>query len=112
MLALAVTVEAIRNAIHAGQWRSSSHARFNAVARHIAEAELVATIAGGEIIEDYPTDPRGASALVLGHAPGGRPLHVVCTMDPGGTLLVITAYEPRMPWWTDERTRTPKGGST
>ncbi len=108
---MAMTIEAIRTAIHAGRWRSSSHARFNAVARHIADTELLAALAGGEIIEDYPTDPRGASALVLGHGAGGRPLHTVCTLDPGGTVLIITAYEPQMPWWTDERTRKPKGGS-
>jgi hypothetical protein len=106
-----VTIEAIRQAVQAQRWRMSGHARFNAVARHIAETELLASLAGGEIIEDYPTDPRGASALVLGHAPAGRPLHAVCTLDAGGTLLIITVYEPQMPWWTDERTRSPKGGS-
>jgi len=64
-------------------------------------------LANGEILEDYPDDPRGPSALVLGHSNVGRPLHAVCAFDPSGTLLVITVYEPERPRWRDERTRNP-----
>lgn len=106
---MAVTIDAIRIAVRAGRWRLSTHARLNAVARHIVESELLAALGDGEIIEDYPADPRGASALVLCTEPGGRSLHAVCTIDPGGTLLIITTYEPQAPWWTDARTRKPKG---
>ncbi len=109
---MAVTIDAIRTAIQANQWRFSTHARYNAVARRIIEADLLAALGTGEIIEDYPTDPRGASALVLCTGAAGRPLHAVCTIDPGGTLLIITTYEPEAPWWVDTRTRTPKGGNT
>ncbi|WP_231967983.1 DUF4258 domain-containing protein [Thermanaeromonas toyohensis] len=32
-------------------------------------------------MEEYPEDPRGASCLVLGRTPDGKPLHVVCGFD-------------------------------
>jgi hypothetical protein len=32
-------------------------------------------------------------------------------LDPSGTLLVITVYEPEPPNWLDERTRNPAGGA-
>ena len=31
---------------------------------------------------------------------------LVCAFDPGGTLPVITVYEPELPWWLDERMRS------
>jgi hypothetical protein len=71
----------------------------------LAKPELAQALLAGQIIEDYPADPRGASALVLGHTAAGRPLHAVCGFDPGGDLLLITVYEPSMPWWRDEHTR-------
>ncbi|HEY8692656.1 MAG TPA: DUF4258 domain-containing protein, partial [Chloroflexota bacterium] len=86
-------------------------ARERAGKRRIGDEELVGILADGEILEDYPEDPRGPSALVLGHASAKRPLHVVCAFDPSGTLLVITVYEPEPPNWLDERTRNPAGGA-
>ncbi|MGI9861522.1 DUF4258 domain-containing protein [Moorella naiadis] len=64
-----------------------------------------AVLAHGEILEDYPNDPRGPSALVLGYAENGRPLHAVCAFDPSGILLIITVYEPEPPKWENARTR-------
>ena len=34
--------------------------------RMITTAEVASVIASGEVIEEYPTDPRGASCLLLG----------------------------------------------
>ncbi len=98
----------VARAITSGRWVLSAHAREQAGKRRIGDEELVQTLANGEILEDYPDDPRGASALVLGHTHDGRSLHVVCAFDPSGTLLVITVYEPERPWWLDERTRSPR----
>jgi hypothetical protein len=62
-------------------------------------------IANGEIIEDYPKDPRGHSCLVLGYIEPSKPVHAVCGMDPSGTLIIITVYFPEPPKWISERTR-------
>lgn len=102
---MAITIDSIRATVQIGSWLLSIHARRNAVARTITDQELLQALSGGESLEDYPTDPRGASTLVLGHTVAGRALHAVCAVDPGGTLVIITVYEPSMPWWSDERTR-------
>ncbi|MEW5827450.1 MAG: DUF4258 domain-containing protein [Chloroflexota bacterium] len=46
-----------------------------------------------EIIEDYPTDPRGASCLVLGWPEPDIPIHVVVGIS-NENPEVITAYRP------------------
>ncbi|MGB9783070.1 MAG: DUF4258 domain-containing protein [Moorellaceae bacterium] len=44
-------------------------------------------------MEDYPNDPRGPNALILGYTEDKRPLHAVCAFAPSGTLLIITVYD-------------------
>ncbi len=73
--------------------------------RMISTADVRKVIEDGEIIEDYPDDPRGHSCLVLGRSVDGRPLHVVCA-PKDEYLAVITAYIPDQAQWSqDFRTR-------
>jgi hypothetical protein len=73
--------------------------------RKIEIRELEEAIFAGQIIEEYPADPRGPSCLILGYTQGNRPLHIVCGIIRE-ELLVITAYEPSLEEWkTDWRTR-------
>lgn len=62
----------------------------------------------GEILEEYPDDPRGESCLILGYAEG-RPIHIVCGYTSTQSIRVITVYLPKFPKWVDEKTRRPKG---
>ena len=61
----------------------------------------------GECIEDYPTDPRGPSCLVLTYLPDGSPIHVLWGFDaPSGQAILITVYRPdSLRWSEDLRTR-------
>lgn len=68
-------------------------------------ADLVSGLAYGEVLEDYPDDPRGPSCLVLIRVPDRSFLHVACGMDNDGWLVIITLYRPEEPKWIDERTR-------
>ena len=102
-----VTIAAIHQAVAADRWALTRHARLRMGRRRIGDEQLVHALAAGELVEEYPADRRGPSALVLGHAADGRSLHAVCAFDPSGTLLVITAYVPEPPHWLDERTRGP-----
>ncbi|KAA3606596.1 MAG: DUF4258 domain-containing protein [Candidatus Scalindua sp. AMX11] len=45
--------------------------------RIITTDDVRKTILQGEVIEEYPDDPRGESCLIF-YTPGKRPLHVVC----------------------------------
>ena len=67
----------------------------------ITTSEVQSVIETGEIIEEYPEDPRGYSYLLLGHGKGGRPIHVVCS-PKGDFLAIITAYLPSPREWSDD----------
>ena len=100
-----LTTVVIREAILAGRWAMSRHARENSGRRQLEDRTVVLALTRGELLEAYPEDPRGPSALILGYTEESRSLHAVCAFDPAGTLIIITVYEPTLPGWTDERTR-------
>ena len=68
--------------------------------RMIATHEVRAVVEHGELVEDYPADPRGHSCLILGFGDDGRPIHVVCSPKED-YLAIITAYLPDGQEWTD-----------
>ena len=106
-----LTIEAVRSAILDDRWLMTRHARERAGKRCIGDEDLVKALSEGEILEDYPDDPRGHSFLMLGYTNEGRPLHAVCALDMRGrNLLVITVYEPSPPKWIEERTRSGREG--
>jgi hypothetical protein len=71
------------------------------VDRMITTAEVDVVVAMGEVIEDYPDDPRGHSCLLLGFGDEARVIHVLCSpkMD---YLAIITAYIPDPLRWSDD----------
>jgi len=76
--------------------------------RMIAPQEVRSVIAKGEIIEDYPDDQRGHSALLFGWGTDGRVIHVLCA-PKNNYLAIITAYIPiRRGWSADFRKRAAK----
>lgn len=78
------------------------------VERMIRREEVRQVIAHGDVIEDYPEDPRGHSCLMLGLGDGGRALHVVCAPKED-YLAIITAYRPgEQEWSADFRSRASK----
>jgi hypothetical protein len=66
----------------------------------IATHEVRAVVEHGELVEDYPADPRGHSCLILGFGDDGRPIHVVCSPKED-YLAIITAYLPDGQEWMD-----------
>ncbi|HEY6171115.1 MAG TPA: DUF4258 domain-containing protein [Candidatus Kapabacteria bacterium] len=72
--------------------------------RLISPENIREVIAHGEIIEDYPTDTRGHSCLILGRAKDGRHIHVVCSPKEE-YLTIITAYIPSPSEWDDDLKR-------
>lgn len=75
--------------------------------RMISPAEIRDIVADGEIIEEYPDDPRGLSCLISGKGDGGRPIHVVCTPKED-YLAIITAYVPILDNWEEGFSRRKK----
>ena len=69
--------------------------------RMISTDDIRMVLEKGEVIEDYPEDPRGHSCLILGQGLGGRPVHVLCS-PKDEYLAIITAYLPTDDEWTDD----------
>lgn len=74
--------------------------------RGISEADVSAALAGGRVIEDYPTDTPYPSRLWLGYA-HDKPLHVVAADNQqDNERIIITVYEPEpAQWGSDFATR-------
>ena len=66
--------------------------------RMINIAEVKKIINEGEIIQDYPKDPRGHSCLIFGYGDRKRPIHIVCS-PKNDYLAIITAYLPNSYEW-------------
>lgn len=69
--------------------------------RMISTTDIRMVLEKGEVIEDYPEDPRGHSCLILGKGTGARPMHVLCS-PKDDYLAIITAYLPTEEEWTND----------
>ena len=69
--------------------------------RMISTDEVEIVVTQGELIEDYPSDPRGRSCLMLGLGEANRAVHVVCS-PKDEYLAIITAYLPDPTQWSED----------
>jgi hypothetical protein len=95
----------IREQVSRDDYEFSIHAERERENEHILVEELEQSITVGELLEDYPDDPRGHSCLVVGFTQAGRAIHSVWGLLPDGRVRVITVYIPLPPRWIDPRTR-------
>src|SRR4030066_2557218 len=98
----------IREKIKRGEYEISFHAEKERYAEDITLNDIETAIFNGEILEDYPNDPRGPSCLILGYSQN-RPIHIVSGFTSLKWIRIITVYLPKRPKWINERTRA-KGG--
>jgi Domain of unknown function (DUF4258) len=78
--------------------RVTLHAQDEMDAGGVTLDEILAAIAVGQIVENYPEHRRGSCCLLYGHSPKGHPLHIVCT-TAYPLLIIITVYIPKPPKW-------------
>ena len=107
-----MTIDEIKQLVRAGRYEVSLHAQQERLEDDLDINEIETALLRGELIEEYPNDPRGPSCLVGGLA-GGKPVHVVLgwatrKSQTERILRVITVYIPRLPKWKDLRTRGAK----
>ena len=105
-----LTFQAVKRALAAGLLRVSSHAIEEAEADQLTLPQIQSSTTSGECIEDYPTDPRGPSCLVLGQLADGSPIHALWGFDAFfQQAILITVYLPDPHLWTaDFRRRNPR----
>jgi hypothetical protein len=101
-------IKEIRQLIEQGRYEFSIHAQQERLEDDLDVIEIEDALVRGEILEDYPNDPRGESCLVLGYA-GTKSIHVVTGWarkdEKERVLRIVTVYIPKVPKWTDPRTR-------
>jgi Domain of unknown function (DUF4258) len=68
------------------------------IAENFLMDDVLSALSQSALLENYPGHKRGACALFHGTTPDDRPIHIVCTTD-NPMLIVITAYEPKLPKW-------------
>jgi len=76
------------------------------------DAVWQAVCANGQVIEDYPTDPRGPSCLILCWI-GATPVHATIAWSPTkGYAFMITVYrpdgDPKWQWFSGYTLRGPR----
>ena len=100
-------IERVRRAFEIGSYRLTDHAETEREDDTITVQELehALTSPNLELLEDYPDDPRGASALVLGFTKTGDPVHVVLGLASPEVVVVVTVYRPDALLWYDWRER-------
>jgi hypothetical protein len=104
-----MNLEDIKRLLVEGSYEFSFHAQQQRLEENLDTKEIEdAIVHNGEILEDYPDDPRGNSCLILGFTTT-RPVHAVVGLAKKGDnvrgLRVITVYVPQFPKWVDARTR-------
>lgn len=96
-------LDELRRLCAAGEYIVSQHALIRCAQRDIDLDDVRRVIMEGEVIEDYPDDPRSPSCLML--AILGYPLHVVAGIRDE-CAWVITTYVPTLDKWeSDYKTR-------
>lgn len=94
-------IEDIRRKVSEGRYSLSFTHTEKLRLRRIKAVDIEQAVKSGNIIEDYPNDPRGASCLILGRV-GNRPLHILFAQLEAQEILVVTAYEPDPEEWEDD----------
>lgn len=106
-----MNIEDIRHHILSGHYLISFTHTEKLRRRKISLTTIEDAIRTGNIIEDYPKDPRGPSCLIHGITQEGRPIHVVCGRIDREEIIIITAYEPSLEEWEPDWRTRKKGGA-
>jgi len=100
-------IELIKEKTRLNQFILSGHAHKERQEEEIEIKHIKEALLNGEIIENYPNDPRGPSCLISGFSEN-RPIHLVCGWTKFNWLLIVTVYIPKPPKWVDSKTRATK----
>ena len=101
------TFERIRILIGQGQVQISSHGYDELVEDNILIRDILATLSGASMVEDYPDYSKGPCVLVLHKDRQGKPVHVVWGLPKNALTpaVLVTAYRPDPERWSDDFTR-------
>lgn len=95
------TFRQIVRLIQQGDVRISDHGYDEMAADGLYAREVVNSVAGAVVVEDYPDYPKGPCVLVLQEDRRGEPIHVVWGIPKGKSFpaVLVTAYRPDPQRW-------------
>lgn len=96
------TMEWIRTRVNENDYFNSEHIVRYLTQRIFSMEDIRQVLLSGAILEIHSHPLRSDAFLVPGAA-NGEPVHVVCTRDRDGNLIILYAYHPSMPIWQDEK---------
>jgi hypothetical protein len=98
------TLNLVRRLAAVGEVRISDHGYDEMAEDGIYARDVVAGVANGVVVEDYPRYAKGPCVLVLENDRDGKPIHVVWGIPSGqnSPAVVVTAYRPNPLRWTDD----------
>ena len=95
------TLDRIRALVTRKEVRVSLHGSEELAADDVKVRDVIAGVATGVVVEDYPEYPKGRCCLVLQRDAENRPVHVVWGIPAGREFpaVVVTAYRPDPALW-------------
>jgi len=98
------TFSLVRRLVRQGEVRISDHGYDELTAHGIFARDVLATVAEGIAIEDYPDYPKGPCMLVLQQDRNGEPVRAVWGVPRGASspAVLVTAYRPDAQRWTTD----------
>ena len=96
-------IEKLRLLVSAGDVRISEHGYDELAEDGLTAKEVIDGIVDAQVIEDYPSYPKGPCVLVLQRDRLGQPIHVVWGIPRGHDkpAVLITAYRPDPERWDE-----------
>lgn len=95
------TFERIQDLIEDGEVLISAHGYDELAQDNLLAWEVLASVSGATVVEDYPNYGKGPCAFVLQTDRYGNPVHVVWGIPKGKSspAVLVTAYRPDPDLW-------------
>ena len=87
-----------------GEVRISEHGYDEMMEDDLSGREMIAGLADGVVVEDYPDYGKGPCVLIRQPDHTGAPIHVVWGIPKGAVspAVLVTAYRPDPARWSDD----------
>ena len=88
----------------------SDHGYDEMIEDRIIVKDIINSMVGSELIEDYPDHKKGPCILLLQYDKQNKPIHVVWGIQKGRSTpaVIVTAYRPDPDRWSNDYRRRVK----